>query len=63
MPNYLIQNLETGWFVTFSGPGSYTKSIRKAARWPSFDSAKRDMCVENERIVRLDTLLTPKQRG
>lgn len=55
---YVIQNTETGRYVTCPGSErSYTTKLQEARTFPTRESAKRD-CCENERIVSIKDVVT-----
>jgi hypothetical protein len=54
---YIIQNMETGWYVARAGSaGSYTPKLQAARSWPTRDAAEPERCG-NERIVAVADIL------
>lgn len=54
---YVIQHTD-GTYVTPSGsPKSYTKDLRQARCFTCLETAIREMCPENERVVTVESQL------
>lgn len=59
---YVIQRND-GAYVTHPGSAhSYTRDLRQARVFSTEESANRELCVENERVVSVYTQLSPAGR-
>ena len=55
---YVIQRVTDGAYVAPSGsPSSYVRALQAARVFGSREAAERELCVENERIVTVDSQL------
>ena len=60
---YVIQNIETGKFVSRHGSyHSYTYKIMEAQVYHSQAAAEKDRCVENERVVSVEDYMAGNVR-
>lgn len=55
---YVIRNNDTGKFVARSGSeSSYTNAIQNARVFSTKESAQRHLCVDNETVVPVSSVL------
>jgi hypothetical protein len=55
---YVIQNTKTGRYVSRPGSAhSYTARLEQACTWSTRESAEREICPDNERVVRTTDLI------
>ena len=52
---YVIIRITDGLFVSRYGmASSYTRMLQHARQWPTRETAERERCPENERVVSVD---------
>jgi hypothetical protein len=55
---YVIQRNDGAYVAAPGSPSSYTRQLERARRFPTIEAAERELCVGNERIVPLESLLS-----
>lgn len=55
---YVIERTDQGGgYVSRQGSkSSYTPYLQQAKTWPTREAAERELCVENERILRIESV-------
>lgn len=51
---WIIKRIDGAYVTPPGSPGSYTQYLQKARMFPTQESAQRECCPENERVVRIE---------
>ena len=55
---YVIIRVTDKLFVSWPGTASsYTRMLQHARQWPTRETAERERCPENERVISVDSVM------